>query len=221
MALDRDEIIHYESLNNGKPIATMSMRGEEGHNASLIPYEFNPAKARQLLSDAGVKPPLVLKTLVREQGARVAGAIKAQLEENIDVKLDVHVFADADVIKALQSEEWDLAIAGLPDTWGSMFFLSSIFLYSRSPFSLTHSPDFDKKLEAMMMILDDKERDLYGKELDSYIYNQALGLFTFQRIKTYGVNERLRFIPSVTGVHYFFRAYFSTPPTQKKAVRIE
>jgi ABC-type transport system substrate-binding protein len=91
------------------------MKGEEGHDPSLVPYEFNPAKARQLLEEAGVKTPLVLKTSVREQGVRVAEAIATQLKANLDVTLDVHVFSDADVIQALHSQEWDIGIAGLPD----------------------------------------------------------------------------------------------------------
>jgi len=222
MALDVDEIIHYESLNNGKPIATFTMKGEEGHNASLAPYGLNREKAKKLLAEAGVSTPIVLKTLVREQGARVSGAIKAQLEENLGIKLDIHVFPDAEVIKALHSEEWDLTIAGLPDPMCHSFFIGSILLYSKSPFAITRSSEFDQKLEAMMTVLDDKERDRLGRELDAYVYNQALGLFTFQRIKTYGVNERLKFIPSVTGMHYFYKAYFmSKPPSPKKAVWVE
>lgn len=223
MAINKDEMIHYEGMGNGQPIATFSMNGEEGFNPALIPYEYNPAKARQLLKEAGIKTPIVLKTSVREQGVRVAGVIAAQLRNNLDVNLEVHPFADADVVKALHSEDWDLAIAGLPDPMCNSFFISSVFLYSKSPFSITHSAVFDQKLETMMTTLDDKERALLGRELESYIYDQALGLFTFQRIKTYGANERLKFTPSITGEHYFYNAsILSKPPAgPKKAVWVE
>lgn len=222
MALDKDAIISGESLNNGRPIATFTMKGEEGHDPSLVPYEFNPAKARQLLEEAGVKTPLVLKTSVREQGVRVAEAIATQLKANLDVTLDVHVFSDADVIQALHSQEWDIGIAGLPDPMCHSAFIAGILLYSKSPFAITHSPEFDRRLETMTSVLDDKERGRLGRELDAYVYDQALGLFTFQRIKTYGINERLSFIPSVTGMHHFYKAYFMPrPPSPKRAVWVE
>ena len=223
MALNKEDLIKEEDMNNGRPIATFTMKGEEGHNPDLIPYEFNPEKARRLLKEAGVKTPIVLKAHVREQGSQVAKDIAAQLKNTLDITLDFHVFPDADVIRALHSEEWDIGIAGLPDPMCSSYFISSIFLYSKSPFSITHSAVFDQKLEAMMTTLDDKERARLGRELDAYVYDQALGLFTFQRIKTYGANERLKFIPSITGVQYFYNAsLLSKPPAgPKKAVWVE
>jgi peptide/nickel transport system substrate-binding protein len=221
MALNKSEMLQYEALNNGTSLATFTMKGEEGHNSALVPYEFNLEKARRLLEEAGVKTPLVLKTSVREQGVRVAGAIRAQLKD-IGIELDLHVFSDAEMIQKLQSESWDLGIAGLPDPMCSSFFISSILLYSKSPFSITRSPEFDHKLEAMMTVLDDKERARLGRELDAYVYNEVLGLFTVQKVKTYGVNERLRFIPSVTGMSHFYKAYFLKKPIRpKKAVELD
>jgi hypothetical protein len=35
--------------------------------------------------------------------------------------------------------------------------------------------------------------------LDRYVHDQALSLFTYQRIRTYGLSGRVRFVPSITG----------------------
>jgi peptide/nickel transport system substrate-binding protein len=208
LAINREEIVRYDSFGNGEILATMSMPGEGGHNPRLNPYSFDVEQAKRYLSGIGISTPTVLKTLVRVHGLRSAKIIQAQLKR-INVNLDIRkVETDADVIRAIQSEDWDLAIAGLPDPMCHAFFAQSIFLFSMSPFSLTKDKEIDDKLQAVAMTLDDGEREKRAQDLDLYIYQNALGLFTYQRIKTYAVNRQVIFEPSVSGMPHFFRVRF-------------
>jgi hypothetical protein len=47
--------------------------------------------------------------------------------------------------------------------------------------------------------LDPAEHLRLAKELDRYVHDQALSLFTYQRIRTYGLSSRVEFVPSITG----------------------
>jgi peptide/nickel transport system substrate-binding protein len=45
-AIDKTALIRYDLLGNGRPLASLSMEGETGHDPDLRPYAFDPAKAR-------------------------------------------------------------------------------------------------------------------------------------------------------------------------------
>lgn len=202
-AIDRDDLIRYDLLGNGRALAGISMAGEEGHDKTLKPYRYDPAMARRLLKDSGLPGPVRLKALVYVQGERAARILSRQLAK-VGVEMDVgSVMTDADAIRSIQAGGWDLAIGGIPDPMAHSYFLQSLLLYSRSPYSLHRDPDFDRELEAMVLALDPAEREAKARALDRRIHEQALGLFTYQRVKTYGVSRRVRFTPSVTGMPYF------------------
>ncbi|HEX7008883.1 MAG TPA: ABC transporter substrate-binding protein, partial [Phycisphaeraceae bacterium] len=206
LAIDREALVRYDIRGNGSALATLTMPGEEGHAPDLEPYPHDPDAARRLLEQAGVEMPLVLKALVRAQAQRTALIIKAQLEK-IGVQLDIQaVYSDAEVIRGLQSEAWDIAIAGLPDPMCHSFFIQSILLFSKSPFSLQNDPEFDRRLMEVVQTLDDAQRARLGRELDHYVYEQALSLFTYQKIKTYGARLGVEFTPYISGMPYFFDA---------------
>lgn len=216
-AIHRKDLVHYDCFGNGKALASLTMEKEEGHEPHLDPYKFDPELARALLTEAKVLP-LKLKTLVRVQGERTARLLASQLAR-VGVTLefdDKSVFSDSDVIQKLKSENWDLAIAGMPDPMCHTFFIQSILLYSKSPFSLQKDDDFDRRLEKMAQTLDEVKRTELAKALDRYVYDNALSLFTYQSIKTYGIRRRLHFDPYISGMPYFFSTYYEETDANRR-----
>ncbi len=202
-AVNKEELIRYDLLGNGKILASLTMSGEVGHNSTLVPYKYDLDLARQLLKEAGFSNGFTLKTLVRSQGERTAKIIAKQLEA-INVKLEIQaVRSDADIIAAFQTGGWDFGVASLPDPMAHSFFIQSIILYSRSPFSLMKSPDYDRLLEQMVTEIDPQKQEVLARALDKYVYDESLGVFTYQRIRTYGISKRFHFTPYITGIHYF------------------
>ena len=52
-AIDRQGIINAVLFGQGLPMAGVFKPGTWAYNASLQPYPYNPAKARELLATAG------------------------------------------------------------------------------------------------------------------------------------------------------------------------
>jgi len=204
-AINKDELIRYDLLGNGLIIASLSMPGEVGHDPMLRPYAYDPQKARSLLKETGLPLPIRLKVLTKAQGERTARIIAKQLQA-VGIEWEIYgVTTDANVIRDLASRDIDLSLASVPDVMGHIAFLQSIGLYSRSPFSLQKNSDYDRRLEGVIMELDPGKHEKAAQELDRYVYDQALSLFTYQRIRTYGVSRRIKFIPNVTGRLYLYQ----------------
>lgn len=204
-AINREDLVRYDLLGNGHAIATVTMAGEEGHNASLRPYPYDPRRARRLLAEAGFGRGFALKTLVKAQSERAAKIIAAQLAR-VGVALDVSLVADADMAATLASGRWDIFLSDCPDPMAHSYFIQSVFLHTGSPYSLGANPAYEAMLDRMASTLDDAERRRRAEELDRYMHDESLLLFLYQRVKTYGVGRGVTFIPSVTGMPYFFQA---------------
>jgi peptide/nickel transport system substrate-binding protein len=202
-AIDKEMLVRYDLLGNGRPIATLTMNGEIGHDSSLKPYPYDPAKARELLKEAGYAEGLKLKVVVKAQGERTMKIIAEQLRR-VGVSLEITPTTDATVIQDIRSRPWDFTFGNCSDPLSHSFFVQWIFISSKSPYSITRDPRYDELLDRMVTALDPLEQQKRGEELDRYVYDQALSLFTYKRIRTYGVRKNVEFSPSVTGMPYFY-----------------
>ena len=202
-AINKEELVRYDLLGNGKPLGSFSMAGELGHDPALKPYAYDPRKAKRLLKEAGYADGLRLKVVVKAQGERAMQIIAKQLEK-VGIRLDLHKTTDATVIHDIQSQTWDFTFGGCPDPLLHTFFLDFIFLSSGSPYSIHKNAAFDQLLQKMVSTVDPQQQNRAGMELDRYVHEEALGVFTYQRIKTYGVRNGVQFVPSVTGMPYFY-----------------
>src|SRR5207237_10715864 len=121
--------------------------------------------------------------------------IAKQLSQ-VGVTVDVETTTDTDAVRDMSKKPWDWIFAGCPDPIAHSFFVQFIFLSSLSPFSVTGDPAYDGLMTKMAGAIDAEDQERRGKELDRYVHDQALSLFTYQRIKTYGVRNGVRFVPS-------------------------
>jgi peptide/nickel transport system substrate-binding protein len=202
-AVDKADLVRYDLMGNGRPIATMSMSGEMGHDPFLKPYPYDVAKAKQLLIAAGYPKGFRLDALVKVQGMRAMKIIAAHLS-HVGIQVQITPTTDGQAVFDMSKKPWDWIFAGCPDPMGHSFFIQSIFLSSLSPFSVTKDSRYDGLLAQMVNAVDTAQQRERGIELDDYIHEQALSLFTYQRIKTYGVANNVEFVPWLTGMPYFY-----------------
>ena len=218
LAMNRADLVRYDALGNGLPLATVTMRGQLGHDETLQPYPYDPDRAKALLKEAGYADGVRLKVFVKAQAERTFKIVKAQLER-VGIHMEGEVVPDAAMLSRLASEKWDMTFGDCPDPMAHSFFIQAIVFDSHSPFSLMKRADFDEKLGRMVTTIDAEQQERSGRELDRFVYENALGLFTYQRIRTYGARSGLRFSPSVTGMPYFASARWIPATAGEQAKR--
>ncbi|MBI2873304.1 MAG: ABC transporter substrate-binding protein [Chloroflexi bacterium] len=92
LAIDRQEIADFLFNGEAEPIAAIHFSpGAEGFDPSLKPYPYDPAKARQLLKDAGYDMNFVWNVWLRGMGGvpelqALGEAIAAKWEQELGVK---------------------------------------------------------------------------------------------------------------------------------------
>lgn len=205
-AVDRRALIRYDLLGNGKVLASSSMPKEGGHEPELAPYPYDLGLARRLLKEAGYSGGLTLRAIVNVNAQRTAKILSAQLER-VGVRLEQEMVTESEFGR-FGERRHDLSIGGSPDPMAHSYFIQSIILYSRSPFSLAADPRYDALLEEMVSSVDEGEREKLGRALDRFVHERFYGIPTYQRLQTYGARKDLIFDHYVTGMPYFAAAHF-------------
>lgn len=207
-AINKENLIRYDLLGNGRIIATLSMPGEAGHNAGLKPYEYDPAKAKKLLSSAGYPAGFTLNFLVKRNAERTARIIASDLKK-VGINLNITLVSDADMITEFKSGKYPLFIGTSPDPMCHSYFIQSVVLGANSPFSWGGEPHFTELLNKMIATVNMEESRKMAEKIDKYVYDNALSVFTYQKMQIYGYLKGLSFKPYVSGMPYFFSAEFS------------
>ena len=97
----------------GTELATFVQPVEQGFNADLKPYEFDPDLSKELLTEAGFPDGITgleLYTRTREpKGDEMIQAMQQMLAD-AGIQVDVQVLLDADYQKAMQQKSFDIGV---------------------------------------------------------------------------------------------------------------
>lgn len=209
-ALDKADLIRYDQMGNAAQIASLTMPGQEGHALDIAPYPHDPARARELLAEAGYRGGLRLKALAQIESRRTVQIIASQWER-VGVRLDIEWTDDESLLEDLRVKKPDLAIGGCPDPMAHAYFITGIYLHSKSPYSLTRSPELDALMEKGIAATDEKEASRLFQEADRLIHRDALSIFTYRKIAAAAVREGVSFRPFVTGMPHFYAVAREAP----------
>lgn len=200
-AVDRAELIRYAARGNGRPLATFSMPGAAGHDPALLPYAHDEKKARALLKEAGFSKGLTLRGLIIAQSEREARVLSAQLKK-VGVALELTVVPMAEafrIVGAGKNRDYDFFANLAPDPVAHASFLAGVCLHSASPMGAGGYPGFDERYAAILRARDPEEQERASRALDAFIYEEALGLFTYQRVKTFAARAGAGLTPPLLG----------------------
>jgi peptide/nickel transport system substrate-binding protein len=193
--IDKESLVRDLLAGQGQPLQGQVMTpGAFGFNPKLKPYPYDPARAKQLLAEAGVRDglTLTLNTPVgRYIGDReVAIAVAGQLEK-IGVKVNV------------VAKEWGVFIKELrADQLGPMFVVGW-YNYGDASFALTHftsqstfgvyqkNAQFDELAQQGQSQIDPESRARAYQRATELMYDEAPAAFLLQLPAIYGISKRV------------------------------
>ena len=195
-AVNKADIIKFADFGNALPMASLGKQGEFGANEGLNAYFYDKQKARALLSESGVSLPLTYKVLVADVAEPAAKIIQRNLAD-IDINLQLEVVSRSEWTKRVvvykiitgKRPDYDMVINLVDNPIYNLAFHAGLFLESSSPWSLLQSDEFDEKLADSLMVTDTEVHEKKLKDLDQYIHENALMLFTTQKIITAAIRE--------------------------------
>lgn len=197
--LNKDALVRFADFGNAKALASLGKEGEFGANPTLEPYPYDPVTARRLLDEAEIVTPLKLKAIVADIALPVAKIMKHDFAQvGIDLTLEVAPRAEwaQRVVghKILHGipPDYDLAINLVDNPIHNLAFHAGLFLHSPSPWALLSDSDFDARYEEALQTVEPVLHRTRLEELDRYIHENALMVFTTQRVITAAVRKRVR-----------------------------
>lgn len=195
-AVNKSDIIRFADFGNALPMSSIGKSGEFGANENLSPYAYSPQKARELITASGVKTPIKLTALVSDIALPAAKIIKRNLS-TIGVTLTLETVSRSEwtnrvvIYKAKTGKrpDYDMVINFVDNPMHNLAFHAGLFLESTSPWSQLNSKEFDEKFRYSLQIVDLTEHEKRLKSLDQYVHDNALMIFTTQKIITAAVRN--------------------------------
>jgi len=196
--LNKEALVRFADFGNARPLASLGKVGEFGANPDLAPYPYQPETARRLLEEAGVVTPVRLTAIVADIALPVAKIMRHDFSR-IGVHLELEVVPRAEWARKVvgykllhgHPPDYDLAINLVDNPIYNLAFHAGLFLHSPSPWALLSDAEFDARFERALQIVEPEHHRRRLEELDSYIHEQALMVFTTQRVITAAVRRNV------------------------------
>jgi peptide/nickel transport system substrate-binding protein len=198
-AVNKLHLIQYVDKGNALRVSTMTNPIERDYNPDLKAYPFDPDQARRLLMDAGFADGFRVRVLAAEETADMMRAIKAQLRK-VGVTLDLTIVSREEYLRqtivpklTTGSPKFDGEMFAwlTPNPTLDAFFVPAVIFYSGSPYSVMRSGSFDELYLSFVRETDTAKRRQILFRLQDLTLSEAYGIYTSQRIQTYGLRKDL------------------------------
>ncbi len=194
--VDRQAIIDSILGGQAEPISSFQSRISFGNDPEMKPLPYDPAKAQQLLKQAGVKPGSKVQIDIRGSGGtfnEVAQAVASYLQiigVNATIKpYETNVFLN-DIVPAGKTGEM------FQEAWGGW-----TLDYDNTAYFMYHSgekwnpydsdPKLDKMLENQRSIIDQNKRLKLLQGIARYTADQALEMPLYSMNAVFGISKRV------------------------------
>jgi peptide/nickel transport system substrate-binding protein len=197
MAVDRDTIVKQLLLGQGKTIASFQGEQSFGYNAAQKPLPFDPAQAKKLLAQAGVKPGATLQIDVRGSDSNfreVAQAVSGYLQA-VGVRATIKPYETGvllnDIIPGGKTGElWQTLWGGWTYDYDNTAYLMYHAGQKWNPYD--DDPKLNQMLEAQRSVYDVPQREKMLQDVAAYVADQALEMPLYSLNTVVGVNRRVK-----------------------------
>jgi signal transduction histidine kinase/DNA-binding response OmpR family regulator len=187
LAIDNRMLAKFHAIDTAIPQAAIGTEGEFGFNPDVASYPYDKQKAMALLAEAGYPDGFTLTGMVADHSAGLVQMIAAYLAD-INIKLDYTIIPRAEfMIRAVYRRmtgkgayHGDFAVTTVDNPVMHAGFLHYAILHKEGPLSLFNHSEYHQRFAAAMTQEDEEGSRHLLMELEQYIHDNALLLFTLQ-----------------------------------------
>lgn len=202
MAVDRDTIIKSILGGQAEPIASFQGKSSFGYDPDLKPLPYDPAAAKKLLAEAGVKPGATLEINTRGNDAtfnEVAQAVAAYLS-TVGITATIKPYETNVLLNDIIPQGKTGAM--FQQSWGGW-----TFDYDNTAYAMYHSgqkwnpydsdPKLDALLEEQRPLTDTARRETLLRQIADYAADRALEMPLYNLNAIYAISDRVEgFVPA-------------------------
>jgi len=206
-AINRDDVIRYAAKGNGVVTPALLPAQAFGYDSTLAPYPFAPAKARQLLQEAGYAQGLQMTLIAQEDlviQATVIGKMLEQVGFQVDLQiLDPTAFNQKTFLSFLdhppEQQTWDIAVMSYFDEMNFPVFAFYHDLALDGAYDwVSEEPELRQLYAQVLQTVDQEQQQSLIRQMERHTSAHAYFLFLYNPIQLYAVNKNVEFVPYVT-----------------------
>jgi peptide/nickel transport system substrate-binding protein len=198
-AVDRQALVKTILGGAAEVISQPAPEGFLGHNPELKPFPYDPAKARALLQEAGLTPPVKVKLIQPNawfpKVIEVPQAIAAMMRE-AGFEVDLQVMEGGAFTEARRSSNYDLAFMQLgygSDPDASVYTGRILNDYWGTQFEkLPEAKPVLDKIVAARGELDAKKRDKLYQEIEAALYKDGPRVLLYRNVYIWGLLPKVK-----------------------------
>ena len=223
-AINRADLIQYGAKGNGVVIPALIPAQEFGHDPSLSAYPFDPAKARDLLREAGYPNGLAI-TLITPEDLEAQATVVSKMLEQVGLTVEVQILDPGTYNKKTllsgldqpaEKQTWDIALTGQLDVQNfPAYNLYHWFALDGPSDWVDEQPELRQLYEQVLRTVDREKQRAIFQQMERHTHDQAYFLFLYNPVQLYAVNTGVQFVPyvanlifaesSVSGQHWSVR----------------
>jgi peptide/nickel transport system substrate-binding protein len=198
-AIDVDAIIKHVLSGRGVRVATMVNPFQFGYDPSIKPVQYDPSRAKQLLTEAGYPNGMKLDftsysgsiIAARQVGDAVAGYLaKVGIQTNRQHLEDLGLYSNLERTGKLKD-----VYLGSHGSWS--IFDADMFLYpkfhSSEYLSYAHDPKLDRWLDAARFTTDPKKRMELYSQVQHFVAENFLAFPMYAQVSSMAVSNRINY----------------------------
>ena len=208
MAVDRQRLVQEGFAGYAYPLAGLTPHYATGYPEGLEPYPYNPEQARDLLSTAGWPEGRALQLGCDEETEPVARLVAEDFEQALGIDVEVTVVPNEDLLAAqhaLVEKILPLPFDVLIHSWFDLTsdappaVLHREYYHSGGAFRVGPPiPEFEDLMGRFVAETDPNEQAEIAKEIDRFVYEEALSVFLCAPQALYAVNRHVNFVGHAT-----------------------
>jgi peptide/nickel transport system substrate-binding protein len=201
LAINRADLIRYAINGNGLIVPALI---GAGYDPSLAPYPFAPARARDLLTQAGHPDGLAISLIAPQELGAQATVVSKMLDQagfrtTLQI-LDATTYTQKTLLSHLDQpadkQSWDIALTRSLEVLNfPVFDLYQWYVIDGPDDWVTEQPELRRLYNEVLRTVDPgKQRELIHR-MERHTSEQAYFLFLYNPIRLYAVNRAVEFVP--------------------------